>query len=63
MNKNQVSAMDEKGDETLIGITDQFHLVRDQNYTKYRLKKRVNIMQNTERKGDTEGIGVKCECE
>ena len=26
-------------------------------------EKRVNIMENTDRKGDTEGIGVKCECE
>ena len=56
VNKSQVSAMDEKGDETLISITDQFHLVRDQNYTKYRLKKRINIMENTERKEDTKGI-------
>ena len=41
MNKNQVSATDEKGRrDLLIGITDQFQQKRGQNSAKYRAKQR-----------------------
>ena len=43
--------MDEKGDEILISIADQFHLVRDQNYTKYGLKRGLILWKTQSEKG------------
>ena len=40
-----------KGDETLISIADQFHLVQDQNYTKYELKRGFILWKTQSGKG------------
>ena len=51
VNRNQVSAMDEKGDETVISIADQFHLVQDQNFTKYKQKRGFILWKTQSGKG------------